>query len=90
MEPTSEIGRELKVSELKVSELRSGSIVIVWKAGRPAAITVWVGNITEHRVFLLAGEISMTLVLIRCGPDLEQVEDDDKVPMKLYEYLGEI
>lgn len=85
MTPDSQIGRELKVSELKPD-----TIVVVWKQGSRAAGTMWVRFIGLATVALYAGTIGATLLLARCGPDHEQVEDDDRVPMKLYEYLGPV
>lgn len=84
MEIKSEIGRELKVSELKID-----TVVVVSKEGRPAA-TMWVLTVTERLVLFRAGEIGMILILTRCGADLEQVQDDDRIPMQIREYLGEI
>jgi hypothetical protein len=81
---SNEIGRRLKVSEL-----REGTVVVVMKQGRPSA-TMWVWGVTESLVLLMAGEVGMTLILARCGPDLEQVEDDSRAPMVICEYLGEI
>ena len=84
MEIKSEIGRELKVGELKPD-----TVVVVSKEGRPAA-TMWVLSVTERQVIFGAGQVGMILILTRCGPDLEQVEDEDRIPMKIREYLGKI
>ena len=81
----SDIGRELRVSELTPH-----SVVVVSKAGRRAALTMWVRDIGKTHVGLFAGELNTLLLLSRCGDDLEQVQDEDRVPMKIFEYLGEI
>ena len=83
MGASSEIGRELKVSELEV-----GTVVVVSKAGRPFQITMWVRRLTDTAVFLYAGEVGLRLVLVRCGDARDQVEDEDHLPMKFNEYLG--
>lgn len=80
--PPSEIGRELKVSEL-----RPKTVVVLAKTTRVFAATMWVDRITDAYVWFWAQEIEVALCLKRCGPDLEQVEDDE-APMKIYEYLG--
>jgi hypothetical protein len=79
----SEVGRELKASEL-----REDTVVVVWKEGRPVMATMWVITVSEHAVILVKDEF--LLALARCGPGLEQVEDEDRVPMKLFEYLGAV
>lgn len=82
---SSEVGRELKASEL-----RAHTIVWVSKHERAIVLSMWVTEVTASTVALYAGDIRVFLVLKRCGPDLESVEDDDRVPMKIFEYLGEV
>jgi hypothetical protein len=73
-----EIGRELKVSELKPR-------TIVWlkKPGRAMA-TVWVVVVHPEWVHFRASAIGMDFLAKRDG---DGVRDDD-LPMKIYEYLG--
>jgi hypothetical protein len=80
----NEVGRELKVSELKPK-----TVVVVAKQLRPAA-TVWVVEIHPEYVHFRAGSINMEFLAARTGPDLEQITDDSGLPMRVYEYLGEI
>lgn len=79
-----EIGRELKVSELKPY-----TVVIVAKLGRPAA-TMWVVEVGLTWVHFRAGEIGMELLCERIGPEGNQLTDDSRIPMKLFEYLGAV
>ena len=81
--PVSEIGRELKVSELKPR-----TIVWLFKEGREVAATLWVVEIRPASVRFLAGKFGMEFLAKRCGPDLEQIADEDS-PMHVFEYLGE-
>lgn len=78
-----EVGRELKVSELKVR-----TIVVLQKPGRNVLTTMWVADILPGSVCFRAGEIRTTFIATRTGTDLEQITDDTGVPMKVYEYLG--
>lgn len=52
--------------------------------------TVWVKQVTQKYVFFRAGKINMELMVIRTGPDLERITDDDRIPMKIFEYLGKV
>jgi hypothetical protein len=81
----TEVGRELKVSELQPR-----TVVVLWKEGRPAMATVWVVKVGANFVQFAAGKIRMEFIALRCGPELEQIIDDDKVPMKIFEYLGAV
>ena len=75
---SSEIGRELKVSELHPPQ-----VVVLKKLGRPLA-TVWVRSVDEHFVEFYAGEVQMTFMASRDGDGIR----DDDMPIKIYEYLG--
>jgi hypothetical protein len=81
----SEVGRELKASELQVK-----TVVWVTKQGRDAMVTMWVREVGPTFVRLYAGATKTFLLLVRAGPDRDEVEDDDHIPMTLYEYLGDI
>ena len=84
MSVLNEVGRELKVSELKPR-----TIVWLYKEGRKTMGTMWVIEVGEVFVHFYAGEITMDFFALRCGPDLEKITDDSHIPMKMYEYLGE-
>ena len=84
MTKNPEIGRELKVSELKPK-----TVVIVWKEGRQAA-TMWVIEVGDVYVHFRAGVVNMEFLALRTGPDLEEITDDHHLPMKIYEYLGNV
>lgn len=78
----SEIGRELRVDELKPK-----MIVVLVKAGRPA-ITIWVANIGQDFVAFYAGEIKTTLIAyLREDGTLA---DDSGIQLRVFEYLGEV
>ena len=91
---TSEVGRELKVSELKPK-----AVVCVWKATRPNVMaTMWVVAVEDVYVEFYAGDVQshdagnlkMTFVAMRTGPDLDSITDNSHATMKMFEYLGEI
>jgi hypothetical protein len=84
MDSSSEIGRELKASELK-----PGSIVVLAKEGRTAMATVWVVQVGDVWVHFEAPAIRMRFVAVRSGPDLEQLTDDVRSRLRVFEYLGE-
>jgi len=65
-------------------------VVWLFKEGRDAMATVWVKQVTQKYVFFRAGKINMELMVIRTGPDLERITDDDRIPMKIFEYLGKV
>ena len=79
-----EIGRELKVSEL-----RPRTVVWVAKLNRPTA-SMWVLQVHDVMVHFRAGEVNMDLFCLRVGPEGNQLTDDSRIPMKVFEYLGEI
>lgn len=85
MEPDSEIGRELKVSELKPR-----TVVVVEKSGHPIMSTLWVYLITPGHVIFTSGILRGDFSAKRTGPDLEELTDDTGKPIRVYEYLGEI
>lgn len=80
---TNEIGRELKVSDL-----RPRTIVWLFKEGREAMATMWVVSVGSDYVHFRAGVIKTEFLAARCGPGLESITDDSGWPMKIYEYLG--
>lgn len=80
-----EVGRELKVSEL-----RPRTIVVLHKVGRDNfLVTMWVVEILPAYVKFTAGEIRTDFIARRCGPGLDEITDNTGLPMKVYEYLGE-
>jgi hypothetical protein len=84
MKSHPEIGRELKVSEL-----RPRTIVWLAKEGRPAIATMWVIEVSEIYVHFRAGAVRTEFYAKRRGPDLEEITDDDNTHMRMFEYLGE-
>lgn len=80
---SSEIGRELKVSDLKPK-------TVVWlaKDGRDLMATMWVVDVGDVYVHFYAGATGINFYAKRGGPDLESVTDDTHLPMRIYEYLG--
>ena len=85
----NEIGRELKVSELKPR-----TVVVLMKPSSPllpdVAATAWVLEIGAQRVIFGAGAVHQILALERTGPDLEALADSSGGAIHVYEYLGEI
>ena len=81
---SNEIGRELKVSELQPR-----TIVLLHKEGRNAMVTMWVVAVGDVYVHFRAGAVHTEFFAERCGPTLEQITDDDHIPMKMFEYLGQ-
>jgi hypothetical protein len=79
----NEIGRELKVADLKERQ-----IVVVQPPGAPPDffVTVWVTAIDEKTVTCWAGEIRNAIISFRT-PDGGLV-DDRKRPIRMFEYLG--
>ena len=81
----SEIGRELKVSELQPRK-----VVWVCKKGRAAMATLWVIAVSEKYVVFYAGVTHTEFYALRTGPDLDEISDDSHIEMKIFEYLGEV
>jgi hypothetical protein len=81
----NEIGRELKVSELKWR-----TVVVLEKSGHPVMSTMWVAEVTNGYVLFTSGVLRTDFMAQRTGPDLEQITDNTGKPMKIYEYLGEV
>ena len=86
MTEAEEMGRELRVTELK-----PGTIVVLKCLEGPghAAITSWVDKVYDDTVIFWMGKLSMYLVLRRVGPEREQITDDAGRLLRVYEYLGE-
>jgi hypothetical protein len=76
-----EIGRELKVSELRPR-------TIVWLRKNDRLATLWVMEVTEQGVHFRAGAIGVEFLALRTGPGGEQITDDSHTLMTIYEYLG--
>lgn len=79
-----EVGRELKVSELKPQ-----TIVVIHKQARNFLATMWVVEVLPGYVEFAAGELKTLFFARRCGAGLEDITDDVGSPLKIYEYLGE-
>ena len=79
----NEIGRELRVSELKPKT------IVVLERPDVAAVTMWVMAVGPERVAFWAGANSMGFIARRVGPELEQITDDSGRMLRVYEYLGE-
>jgi hypothetical protein len=82
--PHSEIGRELRVSELQPR-----TIVSLHKVGTNLAVTMWVVEIGDVYVHFRAGAVKTEFLALRCGADLEEICDDTHARIKVFEYLGE-
>jgi hypothetical protein len=80
--PKSEIGRELRVSELQPET------IVVLEKPDVAAATMWVREVLPGHVVFWAGMVSTTFLARRCGKELERISDDSGATMNLYEYLG--
>jgi len=79
---SEEIGRPLKVTELKPE-----TVVLIGRNG--VLSSVWVVGVMPTLVEFYSGTIGLTFFARRTGPDLESLEDP-KGPLELLEYLGEI
>jgi len=79
-----EIGRELKVSELNPR-----TVVWIAKLGRPFA-SMWVVAVSDKLVHFRAGKVGMEFFALRTGLNQEGITDDSYIPMKVFEYLGEV
>jgi hypothetical protein len=82
-QPCSEVGRELRVSELKPRT------IVVLERPDSAMATMWVAEVLPRYVIFLAGVTRTCLISKRTGPHLEQVTDDTGRMLRVYEYLGE-
>jgi hypothetical protein len=79
----SEIGRQLKVSELKPR-----TVVVLHKQDRRLA-TLWVRAVGTEWVEFYAGVTETTFLARRTGLDLESITDDTNRPIEIFEYLGD-
>lgn len=81
----NEIGRELKVSELK-----QGTVVVVAPPGRHHGVffTMWVSDISAEMVRFYSGELRWHVINF-VMPDGSLVDDKGRV-VRVHEYLGEI
>jgi hypothetical protein len=84
IEPQSEVGRELRVSELQPR-----TIVLLHKVGKDVAATMWVIDVGDLCVHFRAGALNIEFLALRCGADLEEICDDTHTRLKIFEYLGE-
>ena len=76
---TSEVGRELKASELEPD-----TVVIVSKEGRNTSITAWVKDVQKVGVVFYAGELRLYSLFFRMGEELH----DDNGRLHVFQYLG--
>jgi hypothetical protein len=81
----AEVGRELKVSEL-----RTRTVVVLQKGEEATAATIWVVGVFKDVVHFRAGAVGLELFLFRTGPDLDQLCDDTGARIIVYEYLGKV
>lgn len=79
----NEVGRELKASELKPK-----TVVIVDIPDKHIMITMWVGHVSEGLVEFYSGTLK-TSVLNFVSPE-GVISDGEGRVVKVYEYLGEI
>lgn len=79
----SEIG-----PELKVSELHPPMVVAVQKSGHPVVATIWCVGVTAKHVFFHGAAIDLGFIAFRTGEALEQITDDTGQPMKMFQYHG--
>jgi len=81
-----EVGRELKVSELKEE-----TVVVV--ASDRHVVTAWFAFANAKFAFFWMGAASpggVNLMLFRCGPEWEQLKDETGRDIRVYEYLGDV
>jgi hypothetical protein len=83
LNPASEIGRELKVSELK-----PGTVVWLFKENSDRMATMWVVDVGDVYVHFYAGATQINFLTVRSGADLESVSDDTHTRIQIFEYLG--
>lgn len=76
-----EIGRELKVSELKTD-----TIVVLAQEDRSIEFTVWVLDITEHFVIFKDDAVGVT-IFAEILPD-DTLTDDSGAKIVIFQYLG--
>ena len=76
-----EIGRELKASELKV-----GTVVVVFPPNAPMAFSVWVIAAEQDYVVFYAGDWGMSVMNFITPQDT--LIDGASRPIKVCEYLG--
>jgi len=85
-----EVGRELKVSELQTH-----TVVVLQKHPPPCPLTtVWVMGVHDSFVHFAMGRVGpnntqVNFIARRTGENNDYIRDDE-MPMKIYEYLGEI
>jgi hypothetical protein len=81
----SELGRELKVSELV-----EGTVIVLGREDRNAMYTAWVYAIMHSAVAFRAGELQMLMIAARDLDDRDKLTDDTGKRILVFEYLGEI
>lgn len=82
---SEEVGRELKVSELKPR-----TVVVLSMDHHPMATTWWVAEILDEFVVFTSGELRTDFAAKRTGTGLEQLADNTGKPLHVHEYLGEV
>ena len=80
---TNEIGRELKVSELKPR-----TVVVLEKSGHPTMATMWVATIQSHFVIFTSGVLRGDFMAQRVGPGLDEITDDTGKAMRILRVPG--
>jgi hypothetical protein len=51
---------------------------------------MWAREVAEVFVWFHAGVTNTEFIAMRCGDGLDEIEDDSRTRMKIYEYLGEV
>jgi hypothetical protein len=82
-------GREEVGRELKVSDLKTRSVVCLQKHAECPLATMWVIGVHEEFVHFAAQKGALNFIARRTGKDKQYIRDDDQ-DMKMFEYLGEI
>jgi hypothetical protein len=83
MKLEDEVGRELKASELKPR-----TVVIIRPPGQNVLITMWVKGIDTKLVVFYSGDLRWGVINF-IQPD-GSIHDDQGRVVRVYEYLGEI
>jgi hypothetical protein len=85
-EHKSEIGRRLRVNELK-----ERTVVVIRRADSRSALTMWIERISPTGVVFLAGGVEPPIhfLAVRLPQDLALIDDTGR-EIIVYEYLGAI
>lgn len=82
MTTPTEVGRELKVADLKPE-----AIVVIAPPGRDdLLITMWVAEVRDNLVVFRSGELNWHVINLVLGDGT--IVDDQGRPVRVFEYLG--